>query len=178
MNRNFAFKRGITFRGEPVPRADPLADIAAEDPVPHFVSQLNRDVFLELDRKKRNAAACIDGPVWKDAIGGTGFDTACARAAVVGHKGGVRLELEVKQDFGKQEIRAMLWMNETGILADPADACPLSEITLEDGACIGIPAVYYGLANFLFDELNEFFHPVGKNVMIVIALSVGGDAAL
>ena len=68
----------------------------------------------------------------------------------------------------------MFWMDETGILADPADAGALSEVTLQNGTCVGVPAVLDCVPNLLFDKLDQFLHAPREDVMIVIAEGVGG----
>lgn len=72
----------------------------------------------------------------------------------------------------------MLWMDETGVFANPAEAGTLGEITLKDRTAICVPAVLYRTSNLLFDKLNEFLHARWENIVIVVAQSVGGDASL
>ncbi len=66
-------------------------------------------------------------------------------------------------------------MDETGVFADPANACTLGKVTFEYGAGVGIPAVFYRTSNLLLDKLDEFLHAGGEDIMIVRAPGVGGD---
>jgi hypothetical protein len=87
----------------------------------------------------------------------------------------VWLEFEVQKDFGEQKIGAALWVDETGVLADPAKARPLSEIPLKDRTGIGIPAVFDRASDLRFDKLNQFLHPRREDVVIVIAAGIGSN---
>ncbi len=68
-------------------------------------------------------------------------------------------------------------MDEAGILADPADAGALGQVPFKAGARIGIPAILDRISDLLLDRLNEFLHPRGKDIVIVIAPGVGGNVA-
>ena len=79
------------------------------------------------------------------------MNAARAGAAVIGSKGWIGVESEVEKYFRKQEIRAFLRMDETGVPADPADARPLGEVALEDGTRVGVPAVLHRTPNLLLN---------------------------
>ena len=175
--RIFSSKGRITFTCEAIPRADHLADITSKNPITDFFAQSDWDVIFEFDGEIGNAAGRVDRTIREDAIRGAGFDTTRAGAAVIGDERRIRFKGEIEKDFGEQKIRAVLWINETGILADPANARTLGEITLKDGACVAVPAVFYRTSDLLFDKLNEFLHPSGEDIMIVISPGIGGDFA-
>ena len=63
----------------------------------------------------------------------------------------------------------MFGMDETGVLANPADAGALRKIAFQNGAGIGIPAVLYRTPDLLLDKLDEFLHPLREDIVIVIA---------
>ncbi len=66
-------------------------------------------------------------------------------------------------------------MDETGILTDPAEAGALSEITLQDRTGICVPPVQYRTADLFLYKLNQLFHSLGQDIMIIIALGVSSD---
>src|SRR6266498_469004 len=125
MKRGFIFKRRVACICESIPRADHLTDVAAKDPIAHFVTQFSRDVLFEFDGEIGDTTACVNGTVWKNTIGWAGFNAACTRAAVIGDERWVRFEFEIEENFGEQKIRSMFGMDETSILANPANACTL-----------------------------------------------------
>ena len=47
-------------------------------------------------------------------------------------------------------------INETGVLADPTQPGALGEVTLEDGAGIGVVTIRDRATNLLFDENDKF----------------------
>ena len=98
--RGFFVKDSITFARESIPRADHLADIAAENPIPNLFTELRRDVILEFNGEIGNTAPRIDGAIRKDAIGGAGVYAASACAAMIGDEGRVRFEIEIEKNFG------------------------------------------------------------------------------
>src|SRR5512138_683718 len=69
----------------------------------------------------------------------------------------------------------MLWVDQAGVLSNPTDACPLGEVAFQHGTRIGVPAILHRTSSLFLDKSDEFLHPRGKNVMIVIAPGVGGD---
>ncbi len=89
----------ITFSCESIPRADHLADVAAEYPISHLVTQINGNLIFQFDGEIRNAASRVNGAVRKDAVGGAGFDAERAGTAMVGDKGRIGFEREVEQDL-------------------------------------------------------------------------------
>ncbi len=71
----------------------------------------------------------------------------------------------------------MLWVDKTGILADPAEAGALVS-RLRMGPVSVYQRFFIGLPTCSSIKLNEFLHPRGKNIVIVITQSVGGDVSL
>jgi len=74
-----------------VPGANPLAEVAAEDPIPNIGAQIQRNDAFVFDCQIGDAAAAVDGAVGKDAGSGTDLQAASAAAAVVGGEGRVWL---------------------------------------------------------------------------------------
>ena len=58
-----------------VPRADLLADIAAEYPIPHLRAEIIWDGAFEFDRQVGDAAPSVQRAIGKDAFCGAGLDT-------------------------------------------------------------------------------------------------------
>lgn len=95
----FSSKNIIPFRCESIPRANHLADIAAEDPTADLLAQFCWDVVFELDREIGNATGRVDGSIRKDAVCGAGVDAARTRATMIGYQRWIRFEVEIKKDF-------------------------------------------------------------------------------
>src|SRR5512135_3035672 len=128
-------KGGVAMGGsEAVPGADCLADVAAEDPIAKARPQGSGNILLELDGQVGNAATRVDGTVWQDAIGRAGVDAARTGATLVCRERRIRLKLEIEKDLCQQEIRSMIWADEAGVFADPAEAGPLCQVSLQDRA--------------------------------------------
>src|SRR5688572_29476020 len=175
--RVFIPKSRITLTCESIPRTNHLANVTSKNPIADFFTQIGRDIIFEFDGEIGDATACVNGAIRKDAIRGAGFDATPAGAAVIGDKRWIRLKREIKKNFGEQKIGTLLWINKTGVPADPADASALGKITLKDGARVRVPAILYRTPDLFFDELNEFFHPSRENIVIVISPGVGGDVS-
>ena len=62
-------------------------------------AQLFGDVILVFDGEVGDTAAGVERAVWEDGLGGTGGDTACACATMVGDDGIIRFEFQPKQGF-------------------------------------------------------------------------------
>ena len=69
----------------------------------------------------------------------------------------------------------MFWIDEAGVLSDPADAGALGEVAFEDGTRVCVIAVLDRTGNLLLDEANKFRHSSGEDVVIVFAAGVGGN---
>src|SRR5262245_22081701 len=119
----------------------------------------------------------IEGTVRQNAVGGAGFDAARTTTAVIGCKRRVGFEWQVERDFRQQEIRAMFGMDETCVLANPANACALGKIAFQDGAGIGIPAVRNRTSDLLLDELDEFLQSHGEDVVVICVSGIGGGSS-
>jgi len=97
--RGFRVKSRVALGRKAIPRADHLADVASENPVSDLFTQFNGDVILEFDGEIGDTSCCVECAIGEDAIGGTGFDTTCAGAAMVGNERWVGLEFKVKKYF-------------------------------------------------------------------------------
>src|ERR1044072_7864435 len=175
MERVFLFERRVSFPSESIPGTDHLADVASKNPIPDLFSQFNWNAIFKFNGVVEDTAGRVDGAVGENTVRRAGFDAACAGTTMIRDERRIGFENQIKKDFGQQKIRAMVWMEKKGILADPADACTLSEITFKDGTGIRIPAIPDWTSNLLLDKLNKFLHPCREDVMIVVAPGIGGD---
>jgi hypothetical protein len=85
-----------------VPRADVLADVAAEDPVADQGAQFRWYRAAMLDGEVRDTAAGIDPVVGPEGVGRAVVDTAPARAAVIRRRLAFG-KLEAGDDLGEEE---------------------------------------------------------------------------
>ena len=100
----------------PVPRAHVLADVAAEHVAADGRAVLVRDRALDLDREVADAAARVEHVGRDQSAGGAGVQARGAGPAHVGARR-VRLHLQVGDDLAEEEPRAVLGMQQTGVLA-------------------------------------------------------------
>src|SRR5215212_10306870 len=170
------FERRVTFDSESIPGADHLADVTPENPIAHFGSQFWRNVIFEFNGKVGNAAGRVEGAIWKNAVRRAGFDATPAGAAMIRYKRWIRFKNQIQKDFGEQKIRAMFWVDKTGVFSDPANAGALCEITLKDGTGVCVATVPDWAANLLLNKLNEFFHPGREDIVIVLTQSIRGNS--
>src|SRR5437867_4377258 len=103
-----------------VPRADVLADVAAEDLAAETGALPVGDGALQLDGQVADAARGVE-----DVRGGQGAGRARveARGAAPAHvgAGGVGKQLEVGDQLAEEEPRAVLRVQEAGVLAPGAE---------------------------------------------------------
>ncbi len=97
---------------------------------------------------------------------------------MIGDKGRIRFEVEIKKNLGKQEIGTVSGVDKAGVFADPTNAGALGEVPFKDGSGVGIPAILDGTTNLLFDKSNQLPHTRGQYIMIVRPPGVGSDPAL
>ena len=76
-------KGGIPFFGKSIPRANHLADVAAENPIAHIVTHFSRNVLFELNGEIGNATGRVDGAIGENAIRGASFDATRACTTMI-----------------------------------------------------------------------------------------------
>src|SRR5438105_2859570 len=75
-----------------VPRANVLADVAAEEPVAEGCAEFARDGAAELNREIADAARGVENVGLRESLRRTGVEAGAAGAAVVGGEGFVGLK--------------------------------------------------------------------------------------
>src|ERR1700722_7756316 len=110
----YQFGPGSEFRGGgcrsfPVPGADILADVAAEQVAPHTGSHLFGNFAALLDREIGNAQVGIELVGRDQRVGGAGLDAARAGATAVGRRQ-VRYEFERSQNHAQEKPRTFFWL--------------------------------------------------------------------
>src|SRR5690349_13569589 len=123
-----------------IPRADVLADVAAEHPVPHLLALGRSELAVVLDREVRDARAGVEIAGPDERLRRTGVKTARARAAPIGFERRIGLDVRVSQHNADERERADLRTNEHHVLADPAQARELRELTLGNWTGIDVTA--------------------------------------
>ncbi len=109
--------------GIPIPRTHKLAIVAPEHAVADCAAKLDRDRRLVLDGEIRDAAIgveltrCGDGTSWTDRHAGFAF---AAQIAAACPNLRINRQGKISEDFAKEEPRTGLFMEEQGVLTDPA----------------------------------------------------------
>ena len=117
------FERLFLMRGGfPVPRADLLADIATENPVLKFVFIFLRQFTLGFNGMVRDAPACVEQTGCEDGTGRAGIDSTGAAPAEIVDLLLFVLQFQVSDDLADENEGADLWVDQAGILPDPAQA--------------------------------------------------------
>ncbi len=165
----------------PVPGADVLADVAAEDLAAHGFAQFCGDGALLFDGEVGDAARGIH-LVWRDeGVGGAGVDAAGAGAAAVGGdlQGSVGGDGDGGDDDGEEKPGAELLINDAGVFADPADAGFGGEGALDEGAGVDVAAGLAGEAVLqggfeVMEAVEELVVVVGgEEVCLDLCLGLG-----
>ena len=147
------------YRRATVPGADVLADITAKDVLAEVFAQLYRGRLARLDGVVRNAEAGVELPtafVGNDGGGGAGVDAARATAAAVGGFRGDRFDGSRSEDLAQEEPAPRPLVNKASILANPAQAGALGDLSFEHGRRVDThPIVMPGrqFANQLIEAL-------------------------
>ena len=121
-------------RSARVPRADVLADVAAEDVIAHAGAQFLRNRPAQLDGQIRDAAARVQLssrlPCGHDRVRRTSLDAARAAPAAIRRRR-ARLEIERRHDLAQKKPRSQRLVNQASVLADPAQPGQPREATLQ-----------------------------------------------
>ena len=122
-----------------VPRANILADVAAEDVTAHARAEVLGNRPALLDREIRNALVGIELVGREDRIRRTSLDATRAGAAAI-RSGQVGGKFERSEDHAEEEPRTFFLIDDAGVLADPAHAGVLGKDAFDDGAGIDVTA--------------------------------------
>src|ERR1019366_2825580 len=158
--------RRLRHRGFTVPRANILANVAAEHLPAHAGTQLfgNRAAFL--DGEIRDAPGRVELIRSRESVGRTGVEAARARAAAVGRRQ-IGRQLQRRQHDAEEEPRPQPLIQDAGVLANPADPSVLSKDPLDDrtgvhvtpGARRGhlLPLADFQQPRFQRAQLSEYY---------------------
>jgi predicted PurR-regulated permease PerM len=123
-----------------VPGADLLADVAAEDVRAEGVLDRIGQRAPVLDRPKSQATAGVEDSGGKQRARGARLQAGHAGAALLGNRL-VGRQVEVGHDLGQQYVRPEIRVDETAILADPAEPRRGGKGPLEQGCRVHTDAV-------------------------------------
>src|SRR5690606_19814288 len=117
----------------PVPRAHVLAGIAAEDAVAEPGGELFGDRAPVLDGPVADAPVRVEAAGRDEGVGGAGVEAGGAAAAKIARCFGLFGDGNVEEESRDEESRAVLPVEQGGVLAAPAEARLGSEVALEHG---------------------------------------------
>jgi len=173
--RPWQVRRLVSCRGLAVPRANILADVASEQPLPHFAPQVVRDRAAQLDRQVTDAPPAVE-LVWPDeCVGRAGVEAASTRAAVVGGVRLVVIQFEVGEQRAQKDPTAQPLVDEHGVLADPTDAGQSREVALEQ-RCRVDDGSRTTAGRCIVQEIAEPPQSVPHHRVVVVAPGVARDA--
>src|SRR5262249_30909093 len=140
-----------------VPGAHVLTDVAAEDPVPHARTQVRRDRLSQLDGQVADAAPGVQLIRTRGCLRGASIDASRTGAAVVGFEGLVRRKFDTKQQRPEEEEAAEAFVEQHGVLAEPAEPCEPSEVALQQRSRVhdGAPGTVRCLRLYPGEQLAE-----------------------
>lgn len=121
----------------PVPRADELAVVAAEDPVAEKGPEFERDRTAVLDREVGDAAAGVELVRGGDRPRRADRKTRPTAPAAVRAPDVVHRERSVGQDLPEKAGGSAPRIDEAGVFPDPAEAGPLGVGFLHEGRAVG-----------------------------------------
>src|SRR5581483_9158656 len=102
---------------------DFLTDVAAEHPIAEQRPQVARDRASLLDRLERQAARRVDRVGGDDSPRRTAIEADAATATIAVERG-VRLEIEIEQQFAQQHPGAVSRHDQATMRAIPAEPGP------------------------------------------------------
>ena len=89
-----------------IPRANILADVAAEEPIANARAQIGGNRVAKLDRQIADAARGIEDVGLRKRIRGTGIEARPARAAMIGLVRRVVIQFDIGQQRRQEEPTA------------------------------------------------------------------------
>ena len=164
-----------------IPRANVLADVAAEDVPADGLAQFERNRAAQLDRQIGNAAPRVQNVRLDDGARRACVDAQAAVSAQIRRRRfrGVqrRREIERRHDHAEEQPRTQLFIDEAGVLREPAEPRIFRGDAFDDRAGIHIGSRLEGFREFtaqMFDQRFEFF---AEHMVIVVAPGIAGDPA-
>src|SRR6185369_15318269 len=121
-----------------VPRADLVADVAAEDPGADHLPRFRRERSAVLDGPVADAAVAVQAVRLREGAGGTGFEAAGAGPAEV-REGDVRRQVEREEKLAEEEPGAGFRMQQVGVLPGHSETRPRRQLALQDGSGVDVP---------------------------------------
>src|SRR5690606_7375825 len=122
-----------------VPGADVLTDIAPIHMMTDCGGACSRQIAAMLDRQVRQTPPRVELIGLDDGAGRTGLDAGRARAAPIGDRD-VGLERQVRDALAEEEPRPQPLIDETRVLADPAESGPCRDRLLGDRPGVHVTA--------------------------------------
>ena len=152
-----------------IPRADILADVAAEDLAAYGGAEFLRDGTALFDGEVGDAAARVHLARRDECVRGAGLDAAAAGAAAVcgGKRQHCRGDLKRSDDAAKKEPRAELLIEGAGVFGGPADAGAAGEIALDERTGIDVAARVECLADAFMERGFERAQTRQEGVVVV-----------
>src|SRR5439155_9796055 len=117
-----------------------LADVATERVAVEM--QMLRQRAAMLDRRVADAAFRRNGAIREDLLGGTGIDAARACAAAIGDFAAADIVLERSEKRADEKVRAMLFMDQHAVAADPSESRLGGGRTIGERTGIDIPPCF------------------------------------
>src|SRR3990172_3282958 len=147
---------------EPVPRADKLAVVAAEDAIADERAQLLGDRPAQLNGEVGNAAARVEIVRRDDRAGRTDIHAGAAGAAVIFDRYLDR-QRQVGIYLAQKKPRTRAAVDQTGVFADPAEARLRGEWLFQHRGAVAEDAVAVR-ADLRLDPLGEPLQPVSDEL--------------
>src|SRR5258705_13757107 len=108
-----------------IPRTDVLANIAAEDMLPHGFAQLCRNRATQLNRQIRDAASRVENVGLDNGGGRARIDAQAAIPTKISRRSAGRAErlrqIERRYDYPKEKPRTRFFVDETRVLRQPSE---------------------------------------------------------
>ncbi len=158
-----------------IPRADQLAVVAAVDAIADRTAELLGDRTVELDREIGDAASRIEFVGRHDRACRAGLDARGTAAAVRGN-GLIDGQRQVREDLAEEEPRAVVTVEQVGVLADPAEARVACQRLFEHGGTVRECAIT-GAPRRCRQPVGQPCKPVAQHLVIVAAQRVAGNVA-
>ena len=141
-----------------VDRANILANVAPENPIPHQWTQLPRDRPPVFDRQIRNTTGIVHHIRGDNRPGGAIVNAADAGAAGLFQRR-IRRQRQIGNHLPQKHPRPVTRRQDISILAEPADARPVSRRPVQHRPIIHIPPRRHPFPQLPLQPPHELPHP-------------------
>src|SRR5262249_44283247 len=159
------------------PGTDVLTDVTAVDTRSDRRLQLVWDAASQFDRQIRNASVRIEDAGGADRLRWTRLETQRAGAAAIERRR-VDVEPQAAENHSEKDPRAQLGMNDTGVLADPADAGVLGVHAFLHWTRVDVRARVERLVARLAHPREQCVEPRADDVVVIVAPCISRDLRL